>query len=160
MSNTPVDGHSEEFDELAGLYALRVLDGDELARFEVHSASCERCQLMVRLDREALARPFVDNGEAFEPLAIGARVEHEVIRPHVILRGRRDRALELDLSPAPLTTQDRRAEDGTNREAAEDEAAAGIAQPLERAAAGFALRFREGHEPEVIGPGIPSRLTI
>jgi len=56
MSNTPVDGHSAEFDELAGLYALRVLDGDELARFEVHSASCERCQLMVRLDREALAR--------------------------------------------------------------------------------------------------------
>lgn len=56
MSNTPVDGHSEEFDELAGLYALRVLDGDELARFEVHSADCQRCQLMVRLDREALAR--------------------------------------------------------------------------------------------------------
>jgi len=56
MTNTPIDGHSEEFDELAGLYALRVLDGDELARFEVHSADCERCQLMVRLDREALAR--------------------------------------------------------------------------------------------------------
>jgi anti-sigma-K factor RskA len=56
MSNTPIDGHSEEFDELAGLYALRVLDGDELDRFEAHSADCERCQLMVRLDREALAR--------------------------------------------------------------------------------------------------------
>ena len=56
MPNTPIDGHSEEFDELAGLYALRVLEGDELARFEVHSADCERCRLMVRLDREALAR--------------------------------------------------------------------------------------------------------
>jgi len=52
----PIDGHAEEFDELAGLYALRVLEGDELARFEVHSADCERCQLMVRFDREALAR--------------------------------------------------------------------------------------------------------
>ncbi|HLZ30610.1 MAG TPA: anti-sigma factor [Chloroflexota bacterium] len=56
MSHPPIDGHSEEFDELAGLYALRVLEGDELARFEVHSAACERCQLMVRLDGEALAR--------------------------------------------------------------------------------------------------------
>src|SRR4029077_21041143 len=56
MSHTPIDEHSEEFDQLAGLHALRALEGDELDRFEVQSAECERCQLMVRLDREALAR--------------------------------------------------------------------------------------------------------
>jgi len=56
MSNTPIDEHSEEFDQLAGLYALQVLEGDELARFEGHSAQCDRCQLMVRLDLETLAR--------------------------------------------------------------------------------------------------------
>lgn len=55
MSATPVDGHSDEFEQLAGLAALGVLDGDELGRFEQHAAQCERCQLMVRLDREALA---------------------------------------------------------------------------------------------------------
>lgn len=55
MSSTPVDEHTEEFEQLAGLCALGVLEGDELARFEQHAASCERCQVMVRLDREALA---------------------------------------------------------------------------------------------------------
>ncbi len=55
MSATPVDGHSDEFEQLAGLAALGVLDGDELGRFERHAARCERCQLMVRLDREAVA---------------------------------------------------------------------------------------------------------
>ena len=55
MSATPVDGHSDEFEQLAGLAALDVLAGDELDRFEQHAARCERCQVMVRLDREALA---------------------------------------------------------------------------------------------------------
>ncbi len=55
MSATPVDGHSDEFEQLAGLAALDVLDGDELGRFQRHAAQCERCQVMVRLDREALA---------------------------------------------------------------------------------------------------------
>jgi anti-sigma-K factor RskA len=55
MSATPVDGHSEEFEQLAGLAALDVLDGDELGRFERHAAECERCRVMLRLDREALA---------------------------------------------------------------------------------------------------------
>jgi anti-sigma-K factor RskA len=55
MSATPVDGHSDEFEQLAGLAALDVLEGDELGRFERHAAQCERCQVMVRLDREALA---------------------------------------------------------------------------------------------------------
>jgi anti-sigma-K factor RskA len=55
MSATPVDGHSDEFEQLAGLAALDVLEADELDRFERHAAQCERCQVMVRLDREALA---------------------------------------------------------------------------------------------------------
>src|SRR5260370_26866282 len=55
MSATPVDGHNDEFEGLAGLAALDVLEGDELARFQRHAAQCERCQVMVRLDRAALA---------------------------------------------------------------------------------------------------------
>jgi anti-sigma-K factor RskA len=55
MSATPVDGHSDEFEGLAGLAALDVLEGDELGRFQRHAAQCERCQVMVRLDRETLA---------------------------------------------------------------------------------------------------------
>ena len=56
MSTQPVDDHSEEFEQLAGLVALRVLEGEELDRFEQHAAHCEQCRLMLRLDREALAR--------------------------------------------------------------------------------------------------------
>ncbi|HET6317043.1 MAG TPA: anti-sigma factor, partial [Chloroflexota bacterium] len=57
MSATPVAAdHSEEFEQLAGLAALRALEGDELARFEQHAQHCERCRLIVRTDRETLAR--------------------------------------------------------------------------------------------------------
>jgi len=55
MPATPVDGHNEEFEQLAGLAALAMLEGDELARFEQHAARCERCRVMVRVDRDALA---------------------------------------------------------------------------------------------------------
>jgi anti-sigma-K factor RskA len=55
MPPTPVDDHTQEFEELAGLQALAVLDGEERQRFEAHAAHCERCRLMVQLDREALA---------------------------------------------------------------------------------------------------------
>ena len=55
MAATPVDDHSQEFEQLAGLSALDVLEGAELERFERHSVQCERCQVMLRLDREALA---------------------------------------------------------------------------------------------------------
>jgi anti-sigma-K factor RskA len=55
MASTPVDEHTEEFEQLAGLSALDVLEGEERDRFEAHAARCERCRLMVRLDREALA---------------------------------------------------------------------------------------------------------
>ncbi len=56
MPTTPVDEHSLEYEQLAGLAALEVLDGGDLVRFEQHSAACERCQIMVRLDRQALAQ--------------------------------------------------------------------------------------------------------
>jgi anti-sigma-K factor RskA len=55
MAATPVDEHTEDFEQLAGLAALDVLEGDERNRFEQHRAQCERCQLMVRLDRQTLA---------------------------------------------------------------------------------------------------------
>jgi|SRR5579859_3513802 len=55
MPPPPVDDHTEEFEQLAGLAALDVLAGDEQRRFEGHAAHCQRCQLMLRLDREALA---------------------------------------------------------------------------------------------------------
>ncbi|MGI9148401.1 MAG: anti-sigma factor [Chloroflexota bacterium] len=56
MPNTSTDEHTHEFEQGAGLYALGALQGDELGQFEAHSADCERCRLMVRLDRETLAR--------------------------------------------------------------------------------------------------------
>jgi anti-sigma-K factor RskA len=55
MAQTPVDGHTDEFEELAALAALDVLEGEDLARFEQHAADCERCRLVMRLDREALS---------------------------------------------------------------------------------------------------------
>ncbi|HEV7663822.1 MAG TPA: anti-sigma factor [Chloroflexota bacterium] len=59
MAATPVDDHTEEFEQLAGLSALGVLEGGDQARFNLHVAQCERCRLMVRLDREALLKlPF------------------------------------------------------------------------------------------------------
>jgi anti-sigma-K factor RskA len=54
MPSPPVDDHTEEFEQLAGLSALDVLEGEDRERFDRHVAACERCQLMLRLDREAL----------------------------------------------------------------------------------------------------------
>jgi anti-sigma-K factor RskA len=57
MSAHPVAAdHSEEFEQLAGLSALRVLEGVEELRFEEHARLCERCRVIVRLDRETLAK--------------------------------------------------------------------------------------------------------
>lgn len=43
----------ERFDELAPLYALGALDGDDLAAFEAHLSGCAACQLQVREYEEA-----------------------------------------------------------------------------------------------------------
>jgi hypothetical protein len=41
------------------------------------------------VNRETLAPPRVDDRQAFQPLAIRARVDHEIVGPHVISRGGR-----------------------------------------------------------------------
>jgi hypothetical protein len=46
----------ETFDELAAVYAVGALDGDDLVRFEAHLAEgCERCVTTLRESEEALA---------------------------------------------------------------------------------------------------------
>ncbi|HEY3061653.1 MAG TPA: anti-sigma factor [Chloroflexota bacterium] len=73
MSATPVAAadHSEEFEQLAGLAALRVLDGEEEERFARHAEQCARCRLIVRVDREtlgnlSLAAPEMDPSPDFK----------------------------------------------------------------------------------------------
>jgi anti-sigma-K factor RskA len=68
MPPTPVDDHTQEFEQLAGLAALGALEGDDQVRFEEHAARCERCRLMVQLDQEALARaaPEMDPSPDFK----------------------------------------------------------------------------------------------
>lgn len=68
MPSIPVNDHTEEFEELAALMSLDVLEGDELTRFQQHAANCERCQLMVRMNREALAlaAPEMDPSPEFK----------------------------------------------------------------------------------------------
>jgi anti-sigma-K factor RskA len=88
MPATPAHGHSEEFEQLAGLSALEVLEGDDLARFEQHAAVCGRCRQMVRLDREALA-----------PLSLTAAPMDP--SPDFKARLMRRAAAELAAAPAP-----------------------------------------------------------
>lgn len=71
MTAPPVDDHTEEFEQLAGLSALDVLEGDDRARFEQHAEHCERCRVIVRLDRETLrqlsaAAPEMDPSPDFK----------------------------------------------------------------------------------------------
>jgi anti-sigma-K factor RskA len=68
MPPTPVDDHPDEFEQLAALAALDVLDGEKKASFDEHAGRCERCRLMVQLDREALARaaPEMDPSPDFK----------------------------------------------------------------------------------------------
>ncbi|MBV9131172.1 MAG: anti-sigma factor [Chloroflexi bacterium] len=98
MPPTPVDDHTEEFEQLAGLAALEVLEGDELAAFQQHAAHCERCQVMVRLDREALAlaAPEMDPSPDFKARLLQRAAE------------------ELAEAPAPLTVDHFAPEDSGN----------------------------------------------
>jgi anti-sigma-K factor RskA len=72
MSAPPIAAdHSEEYAQLAGLSALRALDGEDEERFEQHARLCERCRLIVRLDREtaanlSLAAPAMDPSPGFK----------------------------------------------------------------------------------------------
>ena len=91
MPSTPVDDHTEEFEQLAGLVALDVLEGDELARFEQHAARCGRCRLMVQLDREALARaaPEMDPSPGFKERLMARAAQELQPAPNLIPLWRR-----------------------------------------------------------------------
>jgi hypothetical protein len=70
-SPPPAPGHTRDFEELAGLAALRALEGDELSEFEAHARGCQRCQALERADREAvallgLAAPEMDPSPGFK----------------------------------------------------------------------------------------------
>ena len=52
----PAPGHTRDFEELAGLAALRVLEGDELDSFRQHAQACQRCRAIERADRNAVMR--------------------------------------------------------------------------------------------------------
>jgi anti-sigma-K factor RskA len=58
MSVTPAPDHTDEQTVLAALYALRVLDGDELGVFEGHLGRCALCQAVVARDRRTV-RPLL-----------------------------------------------------------------------------------------------------
>jgi anti-sigma-K factor RskA len=78
--------HSEEFEQLAGLEALHALEGDEQTRFEQHAERCERCRMIVRLDREtlrnlSLAAPEMDPSPDFKSRLLARAAEELATRP-------------------------------------------------------------------------------
>lgn len=80
-----MNGH-ETFEELAAVYAVGALDGDDLARFEAHLASgCDPCTSTLREAREALARLAAGDTPAIPPAgvktALLARVAADSTRP-------------------------------------------------------------------------------
>jgi hypothetical protein len=61
----------EIFDELAAVYAVGALDGEDLVRFEDHLAEgCEQCALMLLDSREALARVALADPASMPPVAV------------------------------------------------------------------------------------------
>ena len=90
----PVDGHTEEFEQLASLSALDALDGEDRDRFERHAADCARCRRMVRLDREAVAglslvAPEMDPSPDFKARLMQRAAEELAARPPTRLPERR-----------------------------------------------------------------------
>jgi anti-sigma-K factor RskA len=107
MAATPVDDHTQEFEELAGLSALEVLEGDERVRFELHYARCGRCQLMVRHDREALrslplTAPEMDPSPDFKARLM-QRGAAELAAQHVAEQSSGSRT---SAPPTPVSTPD------------------------------------------------------
>jgi anti-sigma-K factor RskA len=63
----------ETFDELAAVYAVGALDGEDLVRFEAHLAEgCARCALILLDSREALARVALADPPAVPPPGVKA----------------------------------------------------------------------------------------
>jgi anti-sigma-K factor RskA len=82
-------GH-ETFDELAAVYAVGALDGDDLSRFEAHLASgCDHCSTSLRDSDEALARMVLSGTPAVPPPAVKAALLERVAADG---RGRRARS--------------------------------------------------------------------
>jgi hypothetical protein len=77
--------HTPRDEELAALYALGVLGGQELIDFRRHLAGCGRCQELVDQDLETLARLIAAAPEMEAACGAGGR-----------LRGRAERELELE----------------------------------------------------------------
>jgi hypothetical protein len=80
-----MNGH-EAFEELAAVYAVGALDGDDLTRFEAHLAQgCERCAQTLVEAHEALARMALADVPAIPPAevkaALLARVAADARRP-------------------------------------------------------------------------------
>jgi anti-sigma-K factor RskA len=76
----------DTFDELAAVYAVGALDGEDLARFEAHlTEGCERCALLLLDSREALARAALAEPPAAPPAGVRtmllARAEAAAPRP-------------------------------------------------------------------------------
>ena len=76
----------ETYETLAAVYAVGALDGDDVARFEAHLAEgCERCEVIVRESREALARMAMAATPAVPPphvkAALHARIDAATRRP-------------------------------------------------------------------------------
>jgi anti-sigma-K factor RskA len=105
MAATPVDDHTEEFEQLAGLSALHVLEGGELDRFGRHAARCERCRVMLRLDLEALANvsllaPEMDPSPDFKARLMQRAAQELAERPEPIGIERRPEPIQLRPRPA------------------------------------------------------------
>jgi anti-sigma-K factor RskA len=67
-----MNGH-ETFDELAAVYAVGALDGDDLTRFEAHLAEgCTLCAATLRESGEALGRLAMSGTPAVPPPAVKA----------------------------------------------------------------------------------------
>jgi hypothetical protein len=77
-------------DELRAVVGAQVARRPALAdqpRQHLDDPAC--AEAAVDLDRQAFLGPFVGDGQALELLAVGALVEHEVVRPHPVGAGRR-----------------------------------------------------------------------
>jgi anti-sigma-K factor RskA len=78
----PAADHTQDAENLAGLYAFGILDGAELARFERHLAGCGRCAAVVDGDRAIvstlnLTMPEVDPEPGFKERLL-ARASAEI----------------------------------------------------------------------------------
>jgi Anti-sigma-K factor rskA len=69
----------ETFDELAAVYAVDALDGEDLVRFEAHLAEgCERCTAALRDAHEALAQAALAETPAIPPAEVKASLLRRV----------------------------------------------------------------------------------